>query len=221
MYIEQTQTDKQNGLRGLQPIAKKISQGVKLSAEESEAFERLKAEHGLTEEGTIKTVTALSKVLKVSRKTVYQWKKQPGFPVEPDGTYDPERIMAWRGAEVENQMELPGPQIAVSEKVWWEKEFRKFRALLAEVSYHKEKGELIPRAEVEALLVDRAVEFKKALLGRGRRLSLRLSHKDSKECQKILDADSLQILETYSRPNPLTDKTKPKKRRAKRAKKKA
>jgi hypothetical protein len=135
-----------------------------------------------------------------------------GFPVEPDGTYDPEKIATWRGLGIESHGETNG---SISDKLHWDIQFRKFRAKLSEVSYKKEKGELISRAELETLLVDRAVEFKKALLSRGRRLSLRLAHKDSQECQKILDEDGLRILETYSRDNPLTGKAKPKERKRK------
>ena len=209
-----------NPLQKIQTITTKIEAGASLSKEETKAFEKLKGDYGLNENGTVKTIKALAEILGVSRPTIYKMKSE-GMRIEPDGTYDPERIMEWRGAKTAAQVKADqtGGNGDVSEKVQWETEFRKWRAKLGEVAYRKEIGELIPKADVEALLVDRATEFKKALLGRGRRLSLRLAHKDAQQCQSLLDADSLQILETYSRENKLIAKTPKKRSKSKRAKK--
>lgn len=200
-----------------QEIVKKLESGNELQPEEVETFEKLKADFGITPAGTVRTMEIAAGIIGVTRRTLCNWKKEPDFPIELDGTYDPEKIAVWRGLGVNGKAEGE----IISEKLKWEIHFRKFRAKLSEVSYKKERGELISRAEVETLLVDRAVEFKKALLSRGRRLSLRLAHKDSQECQRILDEDSLQTLETYSRENPLTDKAKPRSRKVKSGKKKS
>ncbi|HUV59159.1 MAG TPA: hypothetical protein VMW09_03500 [Desulfatiglandales bacterium] len=193
-----------------QAILKKLESGTQLTSQEDKEFEKLKAEYGLDSNGTVKSIKALAETLGVSRPTIYAWKKE-GMPVEPDGTYDPGKIAAWRGNKSQAE-KTPESEEEVSEKVKWETHFRKFRAKLAETAYRKEIGELIPRGEVETLLVDRAVEFKKALLGRGRRLSLRLAHKDAQECQRILSEDSLMILDTYSRDNTVIKKTRKKRR---------
>lgn len=196
----------------LQIILRKIETGMKLTTQEADSFENLKDEYGLNDSGNVKSIAALAGILNISRQTAYTWKKE-GMPVDPDGSYDPEKIIEWRGGKTQIQQELfqtggTGGNGEISEKVKWEIHFRKFRAKLAETAYQKEKGELISRGEVENLLVDRAVEFKKALMGRARRLSLRLAYKGAPECQGILEEDSLSILESYSRDNPLSPKIK-------------
>ncbi|MFZ7127716.1 MAG: hypothetical protein ACOWWM_16280 [Desulfobacterales bacterium] len=154
----------------------------------------------LSPQGTVNSVAGLARILGVVRGTIYNWQKEPGFPIEPDGSFDPEQVMAWRHGDRAGHIVETGE---VNEKTKWDIEFRRWRAKLSEVAYQRETGELIPRDQVESLLTDRATEFKKALLGRARRLSLRIAGKDAKECQRLLEVDSLQILEIYSRPNPL------------------
>lgn len=192
--------------KNAQIILKKLEVGESLTSQETKIFEKLKHVFGILDNGTIKTISALAEILGVSRVTVYKWKAE-GMPIEEGGGYDPEKILKWRGSKSRSKEDEPeDSEGEVSEKVRWEVCFRKFRAKLAETAYKKEIGELISRREAEALLVDRAVEFKKVLLGRGRRLSLRLAHKNAQECQRILDEDSLSILKAYSRENTLTGK---------------
>ncbi len=184
-------------------LLNKIKTGEKLTPKETREFENLKDEYGVNISNTVKSLEALAKIIGVSRQTLHTWKKEPGFPIEPDGSYSPEKIAAWKklGSGTKNK----DSSDTISDKVKWDIYFRKFRAKLAKVAYLKEKGELIPRAEVEELLVSRAVEFKKAIISRGRILSLRLANKDAVAIQGILDEDSLEILKSYSRPNNLIE----------------
>ena len=72
------------------------------------------------------------------------------------------------------------------------------------MEYEARSGQLIERDKVEGFFEDRIVEFKQGLLGRGRRLSLKLAGKTAQECQAILNEDALYILGVYSRGDILT-----------------
>ena len=77
------------------------------------------------------------------------------MPIEPDGRFDPIKIARWVEA-VKPRFGTKGitgnPDIKD-----WELEWRKYRAKINEVEYYIRLGNLIPRAEVEGLLVERAV----------------------------------------------------------------
>ena len=75
-----------------QKLISKVESGKKLSKKEASQFEKLKKEYGLSDTGMATTIKALAEILGVSRTAIYDWKKE-GMPIEPDGTYDPEKIM--------------------------------------------------------------------------------------------------------------------------------
>lgn len=177
-------------------LFRKITMGKRLSKPEQDILDDLKKKYGMESDGTVKSQDALADLLDVSRRTIIRWKKE-GMPVEPDGSYDPVRVMEWRGDLFSEDDEK------TSEKTFWDIEWRKFRALLTESEYKKAIGESISRQEVENLLVDRATELKKSLLSRARRLAYKITGKDVNECLEILEKDTLEILDIYSRPNPL------------------
>jgi len=176
-------------------LFRKIAAGRKLSAKENELLEDIKRRHGISDSGTVATQEALAELMGKTRQTIIRWKKD-GMPTEPDGSYDPIKVLEWRS-------EL-GDDIKLGDKSKWETEFRMYRSLLMEVEYKKAIGEVISRSEVERLLVERATELKKSLIGRGRRLAPRIAHKDVRQCQEILVGDSMEILRAYSRPNGIT-----------------
>lgn len=188
-------------IKALHSVIEKIYQNVRLTASEKKEFEEFKQKWGLSPEGTIRTQEALAECIDVARQTIVRWKKE-GMPVEADGTYDPIRIMKWRDMMYppNEKKTLTSPEASEEN---WEIEFRKYRAKLAELSYRQKLGELILKADVETLLVDRAIEFRRALLDMGRRLSLNLAHKDSQNIQMIIEAETTNILNAYSRENDL------------------
>lgn len=148
---------------------------------------------------TISTIKKLAETLEISRKTAHVWKKK-GMPVEPDGTYDPERITSWRATWDDTVIDDGAGSAENCESLrYWDREFRKFRAKREELEFQVRSGELVPRTQLVDLLVERATEFKRELLGRARRLAARLAHKTSKEVAAALEEDSLQILRKYSR----------------------
>lgn len=176
-----------------------LAAGRRLGVKEREQLDEIKRSHGIREDGTVRTQKDLAELMGVTRQTVIRWIKE-GMPLEPDGSYDPVRVIEWR-ADVSGD---PGDAPDLTEKSFWEGEFRKYRAKMAELDYQRALGELIPRADVEQLLVERATELKKSLLSRARRLGSRLANRDAKSIQEILADDTMEILRVYSRPNHIT-----------------
>lgn len=186
-------------------LFRKIEAGKRLNASETKAFDALKEKYGLSTEGTVKRQQDLADLLGVTRQTIIRWKSED-MPVEPDGSYDPVKVASWRDLVHPDQSQSsPDPdKEAISEDgKKWDSDYRKWKAKLAEVAYQKAIGELIPRADVEQLLTDRAVEFRRALLERSRRLSLRLAGMTAAEIQAALQADAIDMLRAYTRPHQL------------------
>lgn len=190
-------------LKGDRGFWKKVLAGRKLTKSEQEKFFDLKLKYGLGSDGTVTTQDELADLLGVSRRTVIRWKNE-GMPVDGDGRYDPVRILEWRdGVLGEGDDDQD-----VSPKIFWDVEFRKFRAQLAELELKKAQGEVISVALVETLLVDRATELKKSLLALAKRLSTILAHRPADEIYQVLEDDVLDTLRTYSRPNPVIEEAK-------------
>lgn len=191
-------------LKGDRGFWKKVLGGRKLSKAEQEKLFDLKMKYGLGSDGAVGTQDELAELLGVSRRTVIRWKNE-GMPVEDDGRYDPVRILEWREGVLG---EPEDDDQDVSPKTFWDVNFRKFRAQLAELEFKKASGEVIAVAVVETLLIDRAVEFKKSLLGRAKRLSALVVGKSADEVYQILEEDVLDTLRAYSRPSPVIDEAK-------------
>ena len=190
-------------LKKLQRIMTKLENRLPLSPAEEAEFEKLREKFGI-KDGAVMKKTALAELLGVDRDTIADWVAE-GMPTEAGGGFDPVKVLEWHGValgvkseDMDDGEEAPAGN--VNPKVYWETSYRKFKSLLAKIEYHKARGKLIERDQVEEMLVGRIIEFKKALLGRGRRLSLRLANKDASEVNRILDEDAVNILSNYSRP---------------------
>lgn len=192
-------------LRDSWELISKIEAGKYLSADDRKAFDAIKERYGLSAACTLPTQKALADCLGVARQTVIRWKDE-GMPVEPDGTYNPVRIAIWRDLVRAPKMTASTEPSIISmpdHEVDHDAEYRKWKARLAELTYRKAAGELIERTEVEQLLTDRAVEFRRALLDRGRRLALNLVGMTAAAIQSALEEDSIEMLRAYTRPHQL------------------
>lgn len=183
-------------LKARKGLYRKIATGKRLTKKEQEDLSALRDQYGISADGTVSTQEALAELLGVTRHTIIRWKKD-GMPVEIEGGYDPIKVLEWNvDLSADSEIEL-------NHKMKWDIEYRKFRAKLAELQYEQDAGKLIEVDLVKDLLINRAVEIKKSLLSRGRRLSPRLAHKSSEEIIEILDEDTEEILRIYSRPSDL------------------
>lgn len=171
--------------------------------------------------GTL-TKAELSRQLGVTPKTVYRWIAD-GMPGGNTGPWDIAAIKAWaraRRSESARRTEHVGPHAGE-----WPKEvprgtsaagvrekmeaatlkWREARAGKETVALRKLQGELIEKAEVERLLVERALAFKKSLTSLGRRLAPLVAGMDVREAAARIDDEARAILVAYSRPAQVGD----------------
>ncbi|MBW1799372.1 MAG: hypothetical protein JRJ85_01450 [Deltaproteobacteria bacterium] len=193
-------------------LLKKIQSGKTLAAHEQKIFEEFEAHYNKSQAGPGKRILSNQKELAeyLGRSTrMISYYKSEGMPVNLDGTYDLDDIDTWW--ETRNKKGIGQPhgepvdEGEVGGKSFWDTFYREFRGKREELLFKQLKGELIPKSLVDDLLETRAVEFKKALAERNRRLSLKCAHKTSEEIQKLLDDDTQFILQTYSRGHTLSE----------------
>lgn len=156
----------------------------------------------LKAEGYVKQRTG-----KLGRQTVYNDANNGLLKLQSDGTILEEDVRRYiKRAELIRKEDTRPQEIDKDQQLKAVAERKKSEALakLYETKAAQKAGELIELATVEGLLVDRIVEFKKAHLSQGRRLSLRLANKTARECQKVLDVDNRSILAAYARETPFT-----------------
>lgn len=181
----------------------KIALKKRLDASDQAKLNQLKDAYGLDSQGGVPTQKEIAQLLGVSTRTVSRWIAE-GMPVESNGTYNPIKIIHWR----EDLLDDSDDDVLISEKSKWDIEFRKFRAMLAELEFKKASSELIELSLVENLLVERALELKRSLLSRAKRLSALVANKPAEEAYQLIEEDVLDTLRAYSRPSPALEEAK-------------
>jgi len=195
----------------LKNILNKIKDGISIPAHEQKLLDQYEVQFRTEQTGlgrrTVGSQKDVAEYLGKSVRTIAYYKSSQNMPVNPDGTYDLDAIDAWVETQKKNGVGQPHGQSEdqPGDKLFWEGFYREYRGRREKLEYLKLKGELISKDIVDNLLETRAVEFKRALMERGRRLSLRLTNKTAEECQKILEDDTNFILNTYSRGEQLSE----------------
>jgi hypothetical protein len=205
--------------KAYQDILLKIQAGEILTPAEVKSFELLEKKlKGKTEEKPETTsdsiVDSLEKVaahFKKSLRTVQRWAYKHGMPSLSGGRYDLIQIRAWRdkqqgvrgpgrpGEQEQRQWNLPEE----SGKDFWDKEGKKYQALVRQLEYRTRLGELVERAEVESLFAARAMAFKISMLGFARVLPPLLIYcTNEREIEAIISRVAREHLENICRPLP-------------------
>jgi hypothetical protein len=86
----------------------------------------------------------------------------------------------------------------------WDTEYRKFKALLAQIEYETQRGELMPREQVSAAWRNRYSHIKRHLLLWSKRLPGRLAGMDERSMGEALEEEVLFLLSLLSRPGKFT-----------------
>ena len=205
--------------KAYQDILKKIQGGEILTPAEVKSFELLEKKlRGKPEERPEATsdsiVDSLEKVaahFKKSLRTVQRWAYRKGMPALSGGRYDLIQIRTWRdkqqggrgpgrpGEQEQRQWNLPEE----SGKDFWDKEGKKYQALVRQLEYRGRLGEIVERAEVEALFAARAMAFKVSMLSFARVLPPLLIYcTDEREIESIISRVAREHLENICRPLP-------------------
>lgn len=205
--------------KAYQDILKKIQGGEILTPAEVKSFELLEKKlRGKSEEKPEATsdsiVDSLEKValhFNKSLRTVQRWVYRKGMPALSGGRYDLIQIRAWLdkhqgvrgpgrpGLQEQKQWNLPEE----SGKDFWDKEGKKYQALVRQLEYRTRLGELVERNEVEALFAARAMAFKVSMLGFARALPALLTHcANEREMEAVINRVAREHLENICRPLP-------------------
>ena len=200
-----------NDLSILQQLVNKFAIGKKLTQGDQAKFAELKKKYSINDDGNAPTVAALARIMGKSERTIYKWKKQ-GMPVELDGSYDVDRILAWRGDRpgVKKDPQKSDQETAgdtpdeISEKTLWDIRFRKFRAKLHELEYLHRKGEYFSKEQLIPAWVGRVNIVRSGLLNFSDRLSPMLVGKSQADIFQILRSEVNRLLADFARSSRLT-----------------
>lgn len=128
--------------------------------------------------GLVDSQEKVGKIFGVATRTVERWVKE-GMPVSRDGRYDLIEIRAWR--DFKNSKKK-----GEKKKTNWEDEYRKFKALTAQMAYEEKMGTLIPRAIVEKELISISMGIQRALLSLPRQVAPQLEGFDARKISSLL-----------------------------------
>lgn len=124
----------------------------------------------------------VAKILGVSDRTVRHWIKE-GMPVTPQNKYDLIEIRSWRLLR-DKRKKSSGQKKDNAE--FWETKYREYKAKLAEIALKQKMGQLIPKAQVEAQLVQVSLAIKRSLLALPRSVAPQLVGLETREIETIL-----------------------------------
>lgn len=108
--------------------------------------------------GCVKTLSDLAVWADVDRRTVIDWKKKDGFPVEPDGTYHVFKVGEWRAnrnhetSKPENILEGVDLNEVKALRMVAEKEIAQEEAKAKALKNRQAEGELVSRDAVKRWL---------------------------------------------------------------------
>lgn len=170
-------------------LVEKLHSGTPLSKQEITELEVFESDP--LDDAIVKTIEEVSKIMEVSLRTVYRWKRD-GMPVTQEGYYDLDEIKRWYdGRSVIDDEELEG-------KIYWETKLRKYKATLLELELKKVKGDLLDRGEVEKGRIERIIAVKQAFLALPSRLAPVLAMKKPRGVEGLLYEAISEIIDEYA-----------------------
>jgi hypothetical protein len=86
----------------------------------------------------------------------------------------------------------------------WEKEYRRYKALLAELEYEQQRSRLLPREDVTRAWCNRYTHVKRHLLLWSKRLPGRLVGLDERQMGQALEEEVVFLLSLMGRPGRFT-----------------
>lgn len=171
-------------------LIEKLHGGKPLSKQEIKELEDFEAEP--LDATVVKTIEEVAKIMDVSWRTVYRWKRD-GMPVTKDGYYDLEEIKKWYEEKTGNTDES-----TTEGKPYWDEKIRKYKATLLELEIKRVTSELLPREEVEKGRIARIIAVKRSFLALPTRLAPVLAMKEPREIESILYEAIGEIIDEFA-----------------------
>ena len=171
-------------------LVEKMYGGKPLSKQEIKELEDFEAEP--LDEAIVKTIDEVAKIMDVSWRTVYRWKRD-GMPITKDGNYNLEEIKKWYEEKIGSVDEG-----ATEGRAYWDEKIRMYKASLLELELKKMTGELLPRDEVEKNRITRIIAVKRAFLALPTRLASAMAMKEPKEIETTLYEAIAEIIDEFA-----------------------
>jgi len=178
-------------------LIEKLHNGKALTKQEIAELEQFEAEP--LAPTVVKTLEEVAKVMEVSYRTVYRWKKD-GMPVMGDGFYDLEQIKMWH-----TQRRDKNKNPATEGKDFWDEKIRKYKAAMLELELKKATGDFVSRDEVEKGRIARVIAVKRTLLALPTRLAPALAMKEPREIEVALYESLSEIIDEFAGTRRLQD----------------
>ncbi len=178
-------------------LIEKLHNGKALTKQEIAELEQFEAEP--LAPTVVKTLEEVAKVMDVSYRTVYRWKKD-GMPVTSDGFYDLEQIKTWH---VHKKDKNKNP--ATEGKDFWDEKIRKYKAAMLELELKKATGDFVSKDEVEKGCIARVIAVKRTLLALPTRLAPALAMKEPREIEAALYEALSEIVDEFAGTRRLQD----------------
>lgn len=121
----------------------------------------------------VRTQKALAEAMGVARGTASKWVRA-GCPRESDGSFDLEKVRAWRDLERSPGRPRSGnPRVREIEELTarWLLRWRRERAILARIDRRARQGELVELSQVDEALARRATFFRRRMTDLIRRMA--------------------------------------------------
>ena len=139
----------------------------------------------------------LARLLGVSVYTIRGWAREEGLPRVRPGVFELGKALRWWRERVSKRG-------GKAELEHWTTQYRKVKAQLEQIKLERERGELIPRAEIAKLWAMRAAEVKAGLMQLIRKLPPRLEGLEKEEMAEIIREEVYAVLKRYTRKGPYT-----------------
>lgn len=187
----------QNTDRKLQVVdlaKKKRHKSKTLTAPELKELQRY--EEGAHSPTTVESMDEVAKAFDLKTvRTVQRWKKD-GMPCKGD-RYDLMAINAWK---IGKKLKKSGKGDSdLNGDGFWSNEYRRYKALNEELRYRENLGQLIPRADVEKLGVQKVIQIRRALLALPRAVAPQLVGLEARESEALLAEKLKEIIAGFTR----------------------
>ena len=160
----------------------------------------------------LRNATDLAQAVGVSKATVSRWKRK-GLPLNAKGLITIAQAEAWRATQKsqvgkhDGDALIPDEATSLSDDVEGKKaltQYRRAKAAKEMIAVRALRGELVPLEEIDGLLVQRALEFRRGLEALENKLPARFPEVAAK-LKAALHDEFRNLLLRYSRNDALLD----------------
>lgn len=176
-------------------LYEKIQKGQSLSRSELKELERY--EDGNHSPAVVESMEEVAKAFGLKTvRTVQRWKKD-GMPCKGGDRYDIKEITAWK---IGKEFQKTGNSDSdINGDGYWQNRYRKAKALNEELRYRENLGQLIPRADVEKLGVQKVIQIRRAFQALPRSLAPQLVGLEAREIEALLAEKTKEIIAGFTR----------------------